>query len=223
MENKKSKNKLYIIIFVSLLLIVFGSAFIYDKFFDSKNNKDTNNKIVINKKINDKNVPYINLSCDEVNEKIKDTYKILNNYKPKYDYYLNNDILSLVISFESDEEKVYKTFNINIKNKEEISNSELMKLSKVEGSIGTLLESIFDSELIKEGTLNNYRRTHMYGDEFTSIYDASIMEFDSIKLDSASMYLNSDNELCLIGKIYDLESAKTITKIFNLSKKIYEK
>ena len=197
----KNKNKIYITVLVTLILLIFGSAFIYDKYFNNTKTNESNDEIIINKKIDNKNIPYINISVDEVNLKVQDIYKKYNDYNSSYDYYINNNTLSLVIKFSNKEETIYKTYNIDTDSKKEISNNELTN----------------------SGLLNKYRRTHMYGDGFTSIYDASIMIFDSIRIDDSNIYLNKDNEVCLISKIYDADNNKYIDKIFNLSTKSYEK
>ncbi len=204
-----NKNKIYIIVLVTLILLIFGSAFIYDKYFNNIKTTPSNEEIIINKKID--------------NLKVQDIYKKYNDYNSSYDYYINNNTLSLVIKFSNKEETIYKTYNIDTDSKKEISNNELLKNNNIDENISSLLESIFDNELTNSGLLNKYRRTHMYGDGFTSIYDASIMIFDSIRIDDSNMYLNKDNEVCLISKIYDPNSNKYIDKIFNLSTKSYEK
>lgn len=218
-----NKNKIYIIVLVTLILLIFGSAFIYDKYFNNIKTTPSNEEIIINKKIDNKNIPYINISEDEVNLKVQEIYKKYNDYNSSYDYYINNNTLSLVIKFSNKEETIYKTYNIDTDSKKEISNNELLKNNNIDENVSSLLESIFDNELTNSGLLNKYRRTHMYGDGFTSIYDASIMIFDSIRIDDSNMYLNKDNEVCLISKIYDPNSNKYIDKIFNLSTKSYEK
>lgn len=218
-----NKNKIYIIVLVTLILLIFGSAFIYDKYFNNIKTNLSNEEIIINKKIDNKNIPYINISEDEVNLKVQEIYKKYNDYNSSYDYYINNNTLSLVIKFSNKEETIYKTYNIDTDSKKEISNNELLKNNNIDENVSSLLESIFDNELTNSGLLNKYRRTHMYGDGFTSIYDASIMIFDSIRIDDSNMYLNKDNEVCLISKIYDPNSNKYIDKIFNLSTKSYEK
>lgn len=219
----KNKNKIYITVLVTLILLIFGSAFIYDKYFNNIKTTLSNEEIIINKKIDNKNIPYINISEDEVNLKVQEIYKKYNDYNSSYDYYINNNTLSLVIKFSNKEETIYKTYNIDTDSKKEISNNELLKNNNIDENVSSLLESIFDNELTNSGLLNKYRRTHMYGDGFTSIYDASIMIFDSIRIDDSNMYLNKDNEVCLISKIYDPNSNKYIDKIFNLSTKSYEK
>lgn len=218
-----NKNKIYIIVLVTLILLIFGSAFIYDKYFNNIKTTLSNEEIIINKKIDNKNIPYINISEDEVNLKVQEIYKKYNDYNSSYDYYINNNTLSLVIKFSNKEETIYKTYNVDTDSKKEISNNELLKNNNIDENVSSLLESIFDNELTNSGLLNKYRRTHMYGDGFTSIYDASIMIFDSIRIDDSNMYLNKDNEVCLISKIYDPNSNKYIDKIFNLSTKSYEK
>lgn len=109
--------------------------------------------------LSNKNYPIINLSgspeVDNINAKIKAEFAEEDDEynKSEYNYYLNNEILSLVIENTGPAEGwIYTTYNINIKTGKVISNSDLLKSKNID-------ETTFISNL-KECCKNKFLEVH---------------------------------------------------------------
>ncbi len=90
--------------------------------------------------LSNQSYPIINISgskeVDDINEKIKRKYEEYDDdefYHKKYNYHLNNEILSLVISIEDYTDFVnYDVYNINTNTGKTVSNSELLKIKQID-------------------------------------------------------------------------------------------
>lgn len=97
--------------------------------------------------------PIINLSGSsrvrEINEEIKQRYAEEDDEysRSEYKYYLNNDILSLIIKHTGPTDGwAYNVYNINVKTGKKVSNAELLKVKNIDET--TLITKI--KELCKE-------------------------------------------------------------------------
>lgn len=122
-------NKKYIAI--NALILCVGLGIILGLTYEKKNTKSDNNtneytekdknKVVYNYKFdeyNDINIPYINLNANKESiEKINNEIREIMLSKPtaQYKYYINYDILTLLIT---NDDRIIGSYNINIKTKE---------------------------------------------------------------------------------------------------------
>lgn len=97
---------------------------------------DANKDIIYN--FPDKSCPIINLNSPDVNSiniDIEQNYIEPNEpyyFGSEYDYYLNNEILSLVISNHSDSAfDSYNVYNININTGKVVSNEDILKSKNI--------------------------------------------------------------------------------------------
>lgn len=79
---------------------------------------------------NDIEIEYLNKALVELNEYAEGLS--ISMYKVEYEYYINGDILSLVVSKEFPNDCIYyKTYNLNLSTGKKVSNKELLELKKI--------------------------------------------------------------------------------------------
>jgi hypothetical protein len=177
-------------------------------------------------------IPKIDLDTDgakAINDEIEKTFFggenemayigfILNNDEPKnsevgygeidYDWYVNQDILSLVIEcegfYDNDE---YYVYNLDMKSDTRLANADMI-------ATAGLTES--DFKKTAEKVLGS-KYWEMFGGSVKNIvYDESSAEFFNKQLSStisgdninnADLYLNEKSQLCMIAQIYSLAGA----------------
>lgn len=165
-------TKKLIIISITLLIIAL-ILFLYSlqnhNDYFNKIKKDKNNYLVYSKiedKDNSKYVPDINIestSVEQANEDI-DNYvsKYLKSKKAiiNYDYNINGDYLSVVVRIYDYQKSYapeikYKTYNINLKTKELVTNEELLDLFKInEEKVSKIIEDNLENyytDLVDQG------------------------------------------------------------------------
>ena len=152
-------------------------------------------------------LPFINLDSNEIKKinsnieeeynKLKDenivTKDMTNINSVKYKYYVNNNILSLVIEYKSYNYTAgyvnyeYKTYNINTDSSSEITNDELMKIKNTnnEEVYNKLLNSL-EKEYENLG-YDDYKNTDFYKETI-----GNIKKNDKINI---PLFLDNDNKL----------------------------
>lgn len=108
--------------------------------------------------------PIINLSgsskVKEINEEIKQNYADEDDEycSSEYNYYLNNDILSLIIKHSGPTDGwIYDVYNINVKTGKTVNNTELLKAKNIdETTLITKIKELCKNKFIEEH--NKYPR-----------------------------------------------------------------
>lgn len=181
-----------------------GSIFDYSYAKEININKINNNKEIVYSKeiyIPDKlpedlntdevksELPIINLNYDsvkEVNKKIENEYKrlkdeniitddMVNINSLKYKYYVNGDILSLIIEYKNYNYTAlyvtynYKTYNIDKTNGKVLSNKEIINLKKIteEDVYDKIIENI--EQEYKNLEYDNYKNMDFYKETINNI------------------------------------------------------
>ena len=158
-------------------------------------------------------LPFINIDSTDakkINAEIESKFKTKSGYAIKYVSYVNDNVLSLVISNEFDGGFIeYFSYNIDIYTGKALSNKDLISLKNI-------TETTYLSKL-KEAYKNKYIK--MYGtkdkisngqsgitlEEYQAQYDKTVAD-KNISIETP-LYLNSNGKLCNIGRIYSLAGA----------------
>lgn len=180
-------------------------------------------------------IPYINIKSsevEEINKKIEKNYKELvneqldcikeNGYANdvgglKYNSYVNDNILSLVIKQEFVYEyESYETYNIDIYTGKAVTNSEIIAQKNItEIDLLNKLEELYRKKFIeKYGTRDTARNT-----VGLKSYDASLSETvsrDNYSIDTP-MFLDEEGKLNVVAYIYSLAGAKAYYHIININ------
>ncbi|MDO5556150.1 MAG: hypothetical protein Q4G09_05940 [Clostridia bacterium] len=166
-------------------------------------------------------VPYINLNSDDankVNNEIKELFDEMAQFFEEeltstqtwyrissYKYFINDNILSILITTESGGSAVetyeYHTYNFDLKT------SKLLDYKSIYNSVGYTSDNI-DSKV--ETAINNYERLKEFANEF---YDKSLQEpitfkqksinnyYDSVANKKIAYFLDSNGKLNVIVRI----------------------
>ena len=191
-------------------------------------------------------IPYINIKSDDVNKinkEIENYYKPLveaelkdeseghsiTMYNIKYTSYINDNILSLVISNQYPNDCIYyKVYNLDIYTGATIKNSDIIKLKNMtESKYLDMLKEQLEEKFIsvngsKEKLINNMREHPEFWTEDdiqqnSKFYD---IQFNStISKNNYSMetpiFLNENGKLCIIANIYSMAGADSYYHIIN--------
>lgn len=254
-NKNSNKGLIILIIILILMVLGLGSYIVYDKFINvsrkSESNKVENKKATkedrINKKDNTKaivytegnyeykKVPVINIDsidADRLNKEINDYLEEMKKntdygegYNLSYDYYENDNILSIKITINTfGASKYYKTFNISTKTGKEVTNKEILNLKNIEESdFSSKLLSAYEKEQSDNDNLDAVKTQHIYGDEYTSVYDGTKMNIENTKIEDFDMYLNKNKELCVVADVYLLAGPERNFYIYNLDTNSREK
>lgn len=193
-------------------------------------------------------IPKINIDSDDVNEinkeinekiisRAKEYVQILEKndsvglYEVGYLYYINNNILSVVINLNFDADVVdYYVYNIDINTGKRISNEDILKIKNMtEKQFEEKLSSAAKIKFInKYGSKDTYMDNLKYSDAFykeselkeqESIYVAQYNQTISrsnCKIDNNKIYLSNNQNLNVVTKIYSLAGANEYEHILNL-------
>jgi len=177
-------------------------------------------------------IPYINIDSDdakrlnnEIDLFLEENYFSTKNlatgdyiYILKYEYYINEDILSVIIKLQHSEisQRIYKAFNINKKTGKEITNEEILKNKNItREELNNKLYEIYEQKIE-----NDLSKT----DELPSSIKEAVLDetkkiFEETSLDEFELYIGNNNELFVSSKTMNLAGAKYSIKLFNLDTK----
>ncbi|MBR3661204.1 MAG: hypothetical protein IKN63_04845 [Bacilli bacterium] len=233
MKNFIINNKKGIIIIVILLIL----CIIFKILLSSKHSNSSNiliSSYVSNLERNDvdldnsicdldnvlkyNNIPYFKLNNNtyqEINKEILTNFLLRTCYQDgfiDYEVSLNDDILSLAlnISYDTDDDLAYleyKTYNINIKTNEKVSNEEILKKYNI--SKLAIEEIVLDK--IEEYYNYEKKMNYLNNESFNDYLE--ILEFSPITLDNMNLYIDKNNDLYLY-KDYTLSEGMSIDEDF---------
>ncbi len=155
-----------------------------------------------------------------INEKIKndvEEYYQNKDHSIDFVYYVNNDIVSIVINIKDRfDSEVYLTYNYNLNNYQLLDNSELLKVKEFkEEDLHGILINIYESHLkdnLEEGKTDIDRTTISY---------KKTVDKDNCTID-LPMYLDNDNHVNVVFTEYQNEVM--VKYIYNLNaKKVVER
>ena len=242
-----STRKYTFLVIIQVLLVVGvlggGGYFAYNKFINKEKKEEIKEEEVVVPDIQELNEDIIVVDINEnivhegyeasirtprlsnekgstINEKIKndiEEYYQEKDHSIDYEYYLNGDIVSLVINIkDKDNNETFFTYNFDSSNYELLDNRNLLKIKDIkEEDVHGLLINIYDSHLkdsLEEGKTDIDRTTISY---------KKTIDKDNCSID-LPMYLDQDNHL---NVIFDEYKDEIITKyIYNLNaKKVVER
>ncbi len=197
--------------------------------------KDGNNTSVSYKipkiNINSSDVTKIN---NEINDKITSEAKKLvseiNNgsspwiYKIFYNYYINDNILSIIIEsdYDSNSTKANFVYNIDKNTGKSISNEEIMKKKNMtkEQFSKQLQISAGNKFIEKYGDVNEWLKTsdgskEEQKKEYQSAYNKTTSS-SNCSVDNQNIYLDANGKINVIAKIYSLAGADYYYHIVNI-------
>jgi len=157
---------------------------------------------------------------NSINEKIKsdlEEYYENKDHSIDFNYYINNEIISLVIDIKDQNEEVnYLTYNFNMNDYILLDNHELLKIKEIkEEDVHGLLINIYEAHLkdnLKEDKKDIDR---------TSISYKKTIDKDNCTLDGA-MFLDQDNHLNYVFTEY--QDDVMVKYLYNLNaKKVVER
>ena len=255
MENKSNKGLIFVIIILIIMVLGLGGYIVYDKFIDvdPKSNikeenkkkeekeeksiiKDKDKKIVYTEGDYEyKKVPVININSDDadaLNKEIKEYVEKMGassdygeGFSLSYDYYENDNILSVRLKITTiGSPRYYKTVNIDSKTGKKLTNYDLIKYKNIDGNeIGKTVFNIYVKDAENNDSLETAKTQRVYNDEFTSVYEANERGLTNKKYNEFDMYLNSKGELCVIAEVYLIAGPEKNFYIYNLNTKTIEK
>ena len=157
--------------------------------------------------------------AESINEQIKsdlDEYYRNKDHSINYEYYVNNDVISILITItDNNENYYYLSYNFNKDDFKLLTNSELLELKEIkEEDFHGILINIYDDHL--KSNLEEGKEI----DQTTISYKKTI-DKDNCDLDRP-MFLDHDNHL---NVVFEENDEEIITKyIYNLnSKKVVER
>jgi len=175
----------------------------------------TDNSCDLEYTLTNNNIPYFNLNnkvYNDINQEILTEILLRSCYQEgfiDYEATLNNNILSLAIniSHETNDDLAYleyKTYNINTKTNQRITNQELLNIYK-------LTTQDVTNKVIKH-LLNyyEYEKENNYIEKSTSFNTyLNMLEYETITLDNMNLYIDNKNNL-YIFKDYMLTEGMSI-------------
>lgn len=251
----KTSGGIKALLIILILALIGTSGFIvYDKFIKNDDNKvieknETNSKNEKNaKKVDEKkdyvytlyngdyyNIPYINIDSSDakkMNEEIKDftnyekreeSYNLY--HKAKYYFYVNDDIISVVLvdAGETPSSIYYKIFNINKKTGNKATNDEILSIvglsfEEVKTKIMETYETI-NAEYINIAKESITRYDDNNDVISLSVYDANKKYINDLDINEVNMYLSNNSELCIETEEYVIAGPRSVRRVYNLTKK----
>ena len=179
------------------------------------------------------NIPNINIASQDasnINKEILDKFeKVYKDAKESgnpesrvgYKYYVNNEIVSLLIyeAFNISDITDYYTYNINQYTGKIVTNSELLKLKNIE-------EKDFQTKLVesfkKADPIENFKVMESgQTEEEKQQYQKNVDNLTNGAINDYNMYLNETGNLNIIFKRYGLAGAEYYEMILNMDTNKY--
>ena len=156
-------------------------------------------------------IPFINIdsaTVKDINTKIQQEYENMNNDPPywnvRYDYYINNKILSLVIGNTAHTGGTsYSVYNIGINSGKTASNTDLLKSRNMDKTtfLNKLLELYKNKFIEVNGTKENRNMTEDLIEFYEKQYNETISTDNYNML--IPMFLDANGRINVIAKIYN--------------------
>jgi len=216
-----------LVILLVLSIISVGGYYGYYYFIDKKDDKEEvitgdikeikeeNNELVIETSINENIIhddvdvtikipkvvnPTINSLNDRIMNDLRDYYNDEKKYDIDYTYFVNNDIVSLIITINKDNEFNYVVYNFDLIKHELIDNHEILKIKDIkESDYQGLLIKTYDNyldELINKDNEGEKIKVDQTNPEYLKTIDKENMNIDLL------MFLNQDNHVNVIINSY---------------------
>ena len=151
-------------------------------------------------------------------------------YKVKYNSYVNDNILSLVVSYEYPSNCIgYEVYNLDIYKGTIITNEEILSMKNLnETKFLGLLKEFYEKEFVssygsKENFINNLKKsssiewTESGIQEQTNGYEKQLNK--TISSDNYSIktpiFLNENGKICIVGTIYSMAGADSYYHIID--------
>lgn len=201
-----------------------------DVFTYTGTTKDGNNTSVSYKipkiNINSDDVTKINSEIDKkITSKAKESIKEIENgtsiglFKIYYNYYINDNILSVLIGLEYDADiSTYYTYNIDIKTGKRMSNEDILKIKNMtKKQFEEKLTNIYINEFLKSnGSIEKWTSTQS---ESKAMYEAQYnrtISKSNCNSDTQMIYLDANGKINAVAKIYSLAGAESYLKLINI-------
>ncbi len=181
--------------------------------------------------INSSDVTKINNEIDEkITSEAKKIVSEINNgsgvwiYKIFYNYYINDNILSIIIEsdYDSNSTKANFVYNIDKNTGKSVSNEEIMKKNNMtKEQFSKKLQIAASNKFIeKYGDVNEWLKTQDGSKEerkkeYQSVYNKTTSS-SNCSVDNQKIYLDSNGKINVVAKIYSLAGADYYYHIVNL-------
>ena len=168
-----------------------------------------------------KRVPYINIDskyANEINDELDTMLKkglegqiAKTDYPTDYTYYVNNDIVSVKFSWETESSMTYsKIYNINQTTGEKVSNAEILKQINInENNLNNILVEAYKKARPLESIEGNKEAP------IKECYQKDIDTLQNGKI--KGMYLSDNNELCVLFDLNYVAGAGIGEAILNVT------
>lgn len=169
--------------------------------------KVNKNKGLIYEYIDVVSKPAINIKSDvvqNINEQISDLYDVSDNTLT-YEWYLNEDILSFVLTISSKQKpelKSHKIYNVNIYTGKTVTNSEILKLKNIsETEYINKLKIAYNNYFTQKYA--NYAKDDIYYNALNNIIADNNLSVDT------PMFMDGFGKINVSANIYELSGAQT--------------
>ena len=177
-------------------------------------------------------IPKINIDSDdarkindEIDEMVKNAQQFVEDYNKDniegegpsyidYHYYINNDILSVVIEYSSGYDYMeFKVYNINIKTGKKYTNEDILKVKNI--SIDKFEERL--SNTFGEQLKEEYKdiENEELKEQYKEIYSKTISK-ENCSINNNQIFLDNDNEISVVAKEYSIAGAGRYYYVFKL-------
>lgn len=180
--------------------------------------------------INSDDVTKINSEIDkEITSKAKESIKEISNgtsiglFKIYYNYYINDNVLSVLIGLEYDADiRNYYTYNIDIKTGKRMSNEDILKIKNMtKKQFEEKIVNAYKNEFLKGyGSIEKWTSTQdSWQSESKAMYEAQYnrtISQSNCNADTQMIYLDANGKINVVAKIYSLAGAESYLKLINI-------
>ena len=172
------------------------------------------------------NVPKVNIDSDgatSINNKIKNLTNGIkqDSSKNTSDFYivLNSNILSIIYHYNTGNDEIFQSYNINVENGVELTNSDLMAYKNM--TADQVKANMVEAVTKVATTMPDYYNKAVSGTD-VSVKDSIIYRINEKSIDAFPMFLNGFGEIVTIAEDYD-ETGNAGNNLFiNVEKKVFE-
>lgn len=177
-------------------------------------------------------IPKINIDSndarkinDEIEEMVENAQQYVEDYNKNniegggpsyidYHYYINNDILSVVIEYSSGYDFMeYKVYNINVKTGKEYTNEDILKVKNI--SIDKFEERL--SNTLGEQLKEEYKdiENEELKEQYKEIYNKTVSK-ENCSINNNQLFLDDENDISVVAKEYSIAGAGRYYYVFKL-------